>query len=254
MSNLSHGKVGVDQQMFRLTHAPPLDIFRDSASGVPLKVGFELACAHAGDACKTIQWNVKGVMIGNIAHYITNPRNILFGKRVCIFCRLFFLIVHNEGDGFRDLCLVEKRRRYTFAPIVLYLKQQFGHGRKVCRLVNALKGGRQIKICVRILLFQIILIIRGKYLNPDGVDGDALMDDRLVILLPTDNGLNTPGRQATIGIQLLAGNGIISCNADALRNVKIQDEVVMEIKIVNFYIEQILLRIQPVVPSAELRR
>ena len=110
---------------------------------------------------------------------------------MCIFCRLLFLIVHNEGDGFRDLCLVEKCRRYAFATIVLYLKQQFGHGWKVCRLIDALKGGGQIKICVRILLFQVTFIICRKYLNPNRMNGDGLMDDRLVILLSADDGLNT---------------------------------------------------------------
>ena len=86
------------------------------------------------------------------------------------------------------------------------------------------------------------------------MNGDALMDNCLVILLPADNGLNTPGRQATIRIQFLAGDGIVSCNTDALRDVKIQDEVVVEIEIVNFNVKQILLRIQPVVTAAKLRR
>ena len=239
--------------MFRLTHAPSLNVFRDGAAGVPLKAGLELACTHAGDACKTIQRDVKGVMIGDIAHYITKPCNILFGKWVCIFCRLFFLIVHNKGDGIRYLGLIEKRRRHAFAPVVLYLKQQLGHGRKVCRLIDTLKRGGQIKVCVRMLLFQVILIIRRKHLDPDGMNGDTLMDDCLVILLSADNGLNTPSRQPPVRIQLLAGNGIISCNADAFGNIKIQDKVVVEIEIVNFNIKQVFLRIQPVVAAAERR-
>ena len=72
------------------------------------------------------------------------------------------------------------------------------------------------------------------------MNGDALMDDRFIILLAADNGLNTPGRQTPIGIQLLAGDGIISCNADAFGNIKIQDEVVLKMKIVNFNIKQVL--------------
>ncbi len=102
--------------------------------------------------------------------------------------------------------------------------------------------------------FQMILIVCRKYLDPDGMNGYALMNDRLVILIPADNGLNTPSRQATIRIQLLAGNGIISCNANTFGNIKIQDEVAVEIEIVDFYIKQILLSIQPVVAAAELRR
>lgn len=78
LGDLTHGEIGVNQQVLRLAHAPPLDIFRDSASGVPLKAGFELACAHAGDACKAFQRDVIGVMICNVAYYITKPRNILF--------------------------------------------------------------------------------------------------------------------------------------------------------------------------------
>ena len=66
LCDLTHGKVGVDEQMLRLAHALPLDILCDCASGVPLKAGFEFACAHAGDACKALQRDVKGVMIGNI--------------------------------------------------------------------------------------------------------------------------------------------------------------------------------------------
>lgn len=173
---------------------------------------------------------------------------------MCIFCCLLFLIVHNKGDGFCDLCLVEKRCSHTFSPVVLDLKQQLGHGRKICRLVNALKCSRQIKVCIWMLPFQVIIIIRRKYLDSDGMNGYALMNDRLVILIPADNGLNTPSRQATIRIQLLAGNGIISCNANTFGNIKIQDEVAVEIEIVDFYIEQILLSIQPVVAAAELRR
>ena len=70
--------------------------------------------------------------------------------------------------------------------------------------------------------FQVILIIRRKYLDPNGMNGDALMDDRFVILFPADNGLNTSGGQTSVRIQFLAGNGIVSRNADAFRDIKIQ--------------------------------
>ncbi len=103
------------------------------------------------------------------------------------------------------------------------------------------------------LLFQVILIICGKHLDPDGVYRDALVNDRLVILLAANNGLNASCRQPPVRIQLLAGNGVISCDADAFWNIKIQNKVVVEIKIVNFNIKQILLRIQPIVTSAERR-
>ena len=63
------------------------------------------------------------------------------------------------------------------------------------------------------------------------------MDDRFVILFPADNGLNTSGGQTSVRIQFLAGNGIVSRNADAFRDIKIQDEVVVEIEIVDLYIE-----------------
>ena len=63
------------------------------------------------------------------------------------------------------------------------------------------------------------------------------MDDRFVILFPADNGLNTSGGQTSVRIQFLAGNGIVSRNADAFRDIKIQDEVVVKIEIVDLYIE-----------------
>ena len=53
--------------------------------------------------------------------------------------------------------------------------------------------------------------------------GDALVNDSFVILFAADNDLNASGRQTTVRIQLLAGNGVISRDADALRNIKIQD-------------------------------
>ncbi len=59
------------------------------------------------------------------------------------------------------------------------------------------------------------------------------MDDRLIVLLASDKGLNISRRQAAVWIQLLAGNGIVSGNADALRNIEIQDEIVMKIEVVD---------------------
>ena len=78
------------------------------------------------------------------------------------------------------------------------------------------------------------------------------MDDRLIVLLASDKGLNISRRQAAVWIQLLAGNGIVSGNADALRNIEIQDEIVMKIEVVDFDVEKLLLRIQPVVTAAKL--
>lgn len=237
--------------MLRLTHAPPLDILRDGTAGMPLEADLELARAHAGDVCQALKRNVKGVMVGDIAYHVFESLHILSGKRARMLCRLLFLIIHNEGDRFCDLCLVEKRRRYPLAAIVFDLEQQLGHGGKIRRLIDALKRRGQIKVFVRILHFEMILIISRKNLDPDRVDRNALMNDRLVILLAADDGLNASRRQATVGVQLLAGNGIISYDADPLGDVKIQDKIIVKIEIVDLDIKQILLSVQPVVTAAE---
>ena len=253
LCNLSHSKIRVDEQMFCLTHTPPLDILCDGATGVPFETGLQFAFAHAGNACKTRKRNIKGIMVGDVADYIFKSFNIFLRQRVCIFCHLFFLIVHYKGNRFRDLCLVEKCSGNPIAAIVFNLKQQLGHGGKVCYLIDALKCGGKVKVFVRILLFQIILIICRENFNSDRVYWNALMNNRLVVLFAADNGLNAPRRQATIGIQFFTGNGIVSCNTDTLRNIEIQNKIIVKIEIVNLDIKQILLRIQPVVAAAELR-
>ena len=64
------------------------------------------------------------------------------------------------------------------------------------------------------------------------------MDDRLVILLSADDGLNAPRRQSAIRVQLLARNGVVPCDADALGNIEIQDKIVVKIEVVYLDVEQ----------------
>lgn len=59
--------------MLRLTHAPPLNILRHGAAHLPLEAGFQLALAHARDTGQPLQRDIKGVVIGNIAHHVLQP-------------------------------------------------------------------------------------------------------------------------------------------------------------------------------------
>lgn len=98
------------------------------------------------------------------------------------------------------------------------------------------------------------LIIGRKDLNAHRVDGDALMDQRAVAGLSSRDGLDIPGGKPPVGIQLLPGDGVIPLDADALRDGHIQAAVIVEIKIVDLDIEQILLSIDPIVAAADGRR
>lgn len=73
LRDLPHGEVSVDKQVLRLTHAPPLNILRHGAAHLPLEAGFQLALAHARDTSQPLQWDIKGVVIGNIAHHVLQP-------------------------------------------------------------------------------------------------------------------------------------------------------------------------------------
>lgn len=117
-----------------------------------------------------------------------------------------------------------------------------------------MERGGKIEIFVRVLFFEVILVICRKNLYPDRVDRNTIMNDRLVALLSADKGLNISRRQAAVGVQLLAGDGIVSGNADALGNIEIQHKIVVKKEIMDLDVEQVFLRIQPVVTAAELRR
>lgn len=111
--------------MFRLAHAPSLDIFRDGTAGVPLEAGLQLALAHAGYAGKAGEGNVKGVVIGNVAYHIFESFNICSGKRVCVLRCLLFLIVHHKSDSFRDLCFIEQRSGNAVPAVVFVSNSSF---------------------------------------------------------------------------------------------------------------------------------
>ena len=73
LCDLPRGEVSVDKQVLRLTHAPPLNILRHGAAHLPLEAGFQLALAHARDTGQPLQRDIKGVVIGNIAHHVLQP-------------------------------------------------------------------------------------------------------------------------------------------------------------------------------------
>ena len=67
--------------------------------------------------------------------------------------------------------------------------------------------------------------------------GDAAVDQRLILRAAAHKRLDSARRQPPVGVQLLARDGIVARNADALGNIKIQKEIVVEGKIVNFDIK-----------------
>ena len=79
--------------------------------------------------------------------------------------------------------------------------------------------------------------------------GDSLVNDRLVVLLAADNSL----RQSSVRVQFFSRNGTVPCNAYSLGNIEIQNKIVVKKEIMDFNIEQILLRVQPVMTAAKLK-
>ena len=104
-------------------------------------------------------------------------------------------------------------------------------------MIDAGKRGGQVEVFLRKLPFKVILIVRGKDLDAHGMHGDAAVNQRLILYAAAHKRLDSARRQPPVGVHLLAGNGIIARNADALRNIKIQKEIIMEGKIVNFDIK-----------------
>ena len=164
--------------MLCLAHAPALDILRNGTSSIAFEAGLELALTHTGNARETGEGNIKGIVVGNITGDISESFNIFYGKRVGVFGCLLFLIVHNKSNRLGDICFVKEGRSRTFSAVVFDLKQQPGHGREVRRLIDALKRCRKIKIKLRVVRFQELLIVRGQNVNADGMDGDTLVVDK----------------------------------------------------------------------------
>lgn len=79
LRDLPHGEVSVYEQVLCLTHSPPLNVLRDAASELPLEAALELRLAHAGDARKALERDIKGVVVGNVADHILQP--------LCVRCR-----------------------------------------------------------------------------------------------------------------------------------------------------------------------
>ena len=70
LCNLPHGEICINEQMLCLTHSSPLNILRDAASELPLEAAFQLGFAHAGDADKALQRNIKGIVVGDVADHV----------------------------------------------------------------------------------------------------------------------------------------------------------------------------------------
>ena len=83
------------------------------------------------------------------------------------------------------------------------------------------------------------------------MDRNALVDERAVARLSADYGLDVSRREPPVGVQLLAGDGVIALDADALGDRHIETLILMEEKVMYLDIEQILLCIDPVVPAAD---
>ena len=110
--------------MLRLTHSPPLNVLRDAASELPLEAALELRLAHAGDARKALERDIKGVVVGNVADHVLQPLRVCRRQGALPPLTLPLPCVHHQRDGLRDLGLIEQCRGRSIAAIVLYLKQQ----------------------------------------------------------------------------------------------------------------------------------
>ena len=66
LGDLSHGEIGVDEQVLRLAHPPPLNVLCDAAPKLPLEAAFQLRLAHAGDAGQAFQWNIEGIVVSDM--------------------------------------------------------------------------------------------------------------------------------------------------------------------------------------------
>ena len=118
----------------------------------------------------------------DIADYILQALPILCRQRAFFFLALPLPCVHDQRYDLCDLSLIEKSRCRTLAPVILDLKQQLGHRRKVRRLIDALKGGGKIEIKLGVLLLQEILVIGRQNFHTDGMNGDPLVDERTIPL------------------------------------------------------------------------
>ena len=70
LGDFPHCEIGVDEQMLRLTHAAALNVLGDTAPELPLEAAFQLGFAHAGDAGKALQRNIKGIVVGDVADHV----------------------------------------------------------------------------------------------------------------------------------------------------------------------------------------
>ena len=73
LRDLPHGEVGVYEQVLRLAHSPPLNVLRDAAPELPFETALELCLAHAGNARKTLERDIEGVVVGNVADNVLQP-------------------------------------------------------------------------------------------------------------------------------------------------------------------------------------
>ena len=79
------------------------------------------------------------------------------------------------------------------------------------------------------------------------------MDQHLIWLIPTNIGLNAPGRQPAVGRQFLSGDGIIAGDAQALRQGELQQGVLVEGEVVDLDVVEVLLPIGPVGAVTDFR-
>ena len=79
------------------------------------------------------------------------------------------------------------------------------------------------------------------------------MDQDLVWLIPTDIGLNAPRGQPAVGRQFLPGDGVITGDAQTLRQGELQQRVLMEGEVVDLDVVEILLSIGPLGTLSDFR-
>ena len=109
-------------------------------------------------------------------------------------------------------------------------------------------------VFVRILLFEIILIVGGHDLNADGANGNIFVDQHPVGRIAADIGFDTPGGQPAVRSQFIAGDGIIAGDAQTLWQGEFQQRVLVKGKVMDLDVVQILLPVGPVGPLSDFGR
>ena len=162
-----------------MAHAALLDVLGDGAVVDLLETALEFCCPHAGNLGQTLHRNFRSVMVAQVGSDRLNTLNVLCCQPPS-GCRTLFLILHHQRQRFGYLALIKQFGGDPISAVILKLCKEPGHFREVCCLVDLSECLHRVVVFVRILLFEIILIVGGHDLNADGANGNIFVDQHPV--------------------------------------------------------------------------